>query len=112
MLNNYTLIILALIFPPIPVVLKKGIRDYSVLINLIWHFLGYIPAVLHSIFVITKEIQTPGIKLPQADSYYYKCPSYPLVDMRCNSEDSTSTTCIEENDDDLKDEEIQVIQMV
>lgn len=112
MLNNYTLIILALIFPPIPVVLKKGLRDSSVLVNLIWHFLGYIPAVLHSIFVITEEKQR--FVKSSHDGYFYKCPSYPLVDLRGDSEDSNSTTCIEDNDDEdkLPNEPSQVIQMV
>ncbi|MAR55813.1 MAG: YqaE/Pmp3 family membrane protein [Rickettsiales bacterium] len=47
-------IILAIIFPPLPVALRYGLhRDFW--INLILTLLFYIPGLIHSIYILTKK---------------------------------------------------------
>lgn len=98
-INNYTLIILALIFPPIPVIIKNGpTKDNKLLFNLFWNFIGYIPGVLHSIFVITEDIDQKFYIREKKFGYGDICLNYPLTEMtpvrieRGDSEDSQGSS--------------------
>ncbi|CCH43369.1 Plasma membrane proteolipid 31 [Wickerhamomyces ciferrii] len=106
-MNDHTLIILALLFPPLPVLLKRGIKDKAILYNLFWNFIGYIPAVIHSIFIIAQG--------PRYGAYYqYKLkmmkiqeysPIYHLDELdlaRGDSEDSQPSDYSEDDNQDHK----------
>jgi len=82
-INNYTLIILALIFPPIPVIYQRGFKSKSLLTNIIWNFIGYIPGLLHSIYVIA---QGDGYN-KERYYWYHKCPSFPLLEINKDKPD-------------------------
>ncbi|CCH43368.1 putative membrane protein [Wickerhamomyces ciferrii] len=51
---NCILVLLSLLFPPLPVWIKCGICSAESLINIALCILGYIPGVIHSIYVIAK----------------------------------------------------------
>lgn len=51
--NKIVLIIIAILFAPIAVFLKKG-AGKDLAINILLCFLFYIPAVIHAIWLITK----------------------------------------------------------
>jgi uncharacterized membrane protein YqaE (UPF0057 family) len=45
------LVILAIIFPPLGVALKTGLSG-TLLLNVILTILGYIPGIIHALFVV------------------------------------------------------------
>lgn len=51
--NKVLLIILAILLPPIAVILKKGIGK-DLVINIILCLLFYIPGIIHALWLITK----------------------------------------------------------
>lgn len=48
------LVLLSLVFPPLPVWIKCGICSAESVINICLCLLGYIPGVLHSLYIIAK----------------------------------------------------------
>jgi len=51
--NKLVLIILSIFLPPVAVALKQGV-DKHLIINIILCFLFWIPAIIHSLWVVTK----------------------------------------------------------
>lgn len=51
--NKLLLIILAIILPPIAVLLKKGV-GMDLLINIILCLLFFLPGLIHALWVVTK----------------------------------------------------------
>ncbi len=51
--NKIVLIILAIVFAPIAVFLKKG-AGQDLIINIVLCFLMYLPAVVHALWLVTK----------------------------------------------------------
>jgi len=51
--NKLLLIILSIIIPPVAVFLKKG-AGKDLIINIILCFLLYLPAIIHSLWLVTK----------------------------------------------------------
>lgn len=49
------LVVLALVFPPLPVIFKRGCCSVDVLINLLLCTLGWVPGVIHAWFVILDD---------------------------------------------------------
>eukprot|EP00884_Botryococcus_braunii_P019751 jgi/Botrbrau1/645/Bobra.0161s0034.1 len=47
-------IIFAIILPPLGVFLEKGLCDVDVLINILLTILGYIPGIIHALYIIFK----------------------------------------------------------
>lgn len=52
--NKILLIILAIFLPPLAVFLKEG-AGQSLIINVVLCFLFWIPAIIHSLWVVTKK---------------------------------------------------------
>ncbi|MDO6425778.1 YqaE/Pmp3 family membrane protein [Thalassotalea sp. 1_MG-2023] len=52
--NKLVLIILAVLLPPIGVFLKKGVGQ-DLLINIVLCFIFWVPAVIHAVWLVTKE---------------------------------------------------------
>ncbi|ONH68132.1 Plasma membrane proteolipid 31 [Cyberlindnera fabianii] len=48
------LVLIALVFPPFPVWVKCGLCSAESLINIALCFLGYLPGVIHSFYIIAK----------------------------------------------------------
>jgi uncharacterized membrane protein YqaE (UPF0057 family) len=51
--NKIVLIIIAIVLAPLAVFLKRG-ADKHLAINIVLVFLGYIPAILHALWVVTQ----------------------------------------------------------
>lgn len=51
--NDVLLIILAILVPPIAVVIKKGLGK-DLLINIILCLFFYLPGIIHAVWVVTK----------------------------------------------------------
>ncbi len=52
-MNKIVLIILAIILPPVAVFLKNG-AGKDLVINIILTLLGFLPGILHALWVITR----------------------------------------------------------
>ncbi|WOO86230.1 UPF0057 membrane protein [Vanrija pseudolonga] len=52
--RNFLLVIIALFIPPIPVYMKVGCTAHLLLNILLW-FLGWIPGVIHAIYIIASR---------------------------------------------------------
>lgn len=52
--TSFIAILLAIIFPPIGVAIKCGL-GVEFLINLLLTFLGFIPGIVHALYVILKK---------------------------------------------------------
>ncbi len=48
-------IILAIILPPLAVALRYGVFSSQFLINLLLSLLGYIPGIIHAIYIMSKD---------------------------------------------------------
>ncbi|KAK9480393.1 hypothetical protein V1514DRAFT_325310 [Lipomyces japonicus] len=55
------LILLAILFPPLPVWIKRGICSADSLINIALCMLGFIPGLLHSWYIIARFPEEPFI---------------------------------------------------
>ncbi|ODV66445.1 UPF0057-domain-containing protein [Hyphopichia burtonii NRRL Y-1933] len=53
-LSDICLIIVSVLFPPLPVWIRRGICSCDSLINLLLCFLGYFPGLIHSWYIIAK----------------------------------------------------------
>ncbi|KAL2259411.1 hypothetical protein VTK26DRAFT_6915 [Humicola hyalothermophila] len=51
--------LLAVLFPPLPVWVKRGICSVDSLINILLFILGYVPGLLHSWYIIAKYPDPP-----------------------------------------------------
>lgn len=51
---DFILVLLALVFPPLPVWIKCGICSAESVINICLCLLGYLPGVVHAIYIIAK----------------------------------------------------------
>lgn len=54
------LVLLAIIFPPLPVWIKRGLCSTDSLINIILTLLGYLPGLIHSFYIIAKYPDLEG----------------------------------------------------
>ncbi|KAL6937772.1 hypothetical protein ACO0RG_004295 [Hanseniaspora osmophila] len=61
------LIICAIIFPPFPVLLVKGLCSSDFLLNVLLTLLGYIPGLVHSLIIIFERQQSRNM-----DRWYYQ----------------------------------------
>ena len=52
--NKIVLIIISILLPPLAVFLKNG-AGKDLLINIILCFLFYVPAIIHAIWLVTKQ---------------------------------------------------------
>lgn len=52
--NKLLLIILAVLIPPVGVFLKKGVGQ-DLLINIVLCFIFWLPAVIHAVWLVTKQ---------------------------------------------------------
>lgn len=62
---NFCLVILAIIFPPFPVWVKRGLCSADSLINLALCVLGFLPGLLHSWYIIATTPDSDYEQLPQ-----------------------------------------------
>lgn len=53
-MKNLILILLAILFPPLPVLLAHGL-GMPLLLNILLTLLGYLPGLIHAIWVIATE---------------------------------------------------------
>ncbi|CDK26359.1 unnamed protein product [Kuraishia capsulata CBS 1993] len=49
------LVIISIIFPPLPVIIRSGLCSCDVLINLLLCLLGYFPGLIHSWYIISRR---------------------------------------------------------
>lgn len=52
--NKFFQVILSLLIPPLAVYMKKGEIDSAFWLNIVLCFLGYLPGVLHALYVVLK----------------------------------------------------------
>ncbi|KAK9324079.1 hypothetical protein V1517DRAFT_318696 [Lipomyces orientalis] len=62
------LILLAILFPPLPVWIKRGICSADSLINIALCMLGFIPGLLHSWYIIARFPEEPFIDTTDLES--------------------------------------------
>ncbi|KAK9430165.1 hypothetical protein V1505DRAFT_371914 [Lipomyces doorenjongii] len=65
------LILLAILFPPLPVWIKRGICSADSLINIALCMLGFIPGLLHSWYIIARFPEEPFIESTDLESQDY-----------------------------------------
>ncbi|KAK9487437.1 hypothetical protein V1527DRAFT_460560 [Lipomyces starkeyi] len=65
------LILLAILFPPLPVWIKRGICSVDSLINIALCMLGFIPGLLHSWYIIARFPEEPFIESTDLESQDY-----------------------------------------
>ena len=53
-MNDILKIILAVILPPIGVLLERGVST-TLLINIVLTLLGYIPGIIHAVYIIARD---------------------------------------------------------
>lgn len=54
---DWLLVLIAVIFPPLPVCIKRGCCSCDFLINILLCMLGWIPGMIHAWYIILKEPQ-------------------------------------------------------
>lgn len=69
-------ILAALILPPLGVFLQEGIRK-RFWINVLLTVLGYIPGIIHAVYVIVKYEPTPRVRHVPREEYRASRPSRP-----------------------------------
>lgn len=67
-LSDLILIILSVLFPPLPVWVRRGICTCDSLINILLCFLGYLPGLIHSWYIIAKY--PPYLSRTDTNIYY------------------------------------------
>ncbi|WP_010134924.1 YqaE/Pmp3 family membrane protein [Ochrovirga pacifica] len=55
-MNKVVLIILSFFIPPLAVYLKRGSVDKHLFINIVLCLLVWVPAILHSLWVVTQKV--------------------------------------------------------
>ncbi|KAK9237764.1 hypothetical protein V1525DRAFT_403281 [Lipomyces kononenkoae] len=65
------LILLAILFPPLPVWIKRGICSADSLINVALCMLGFIPGLLHSWYIIARFPEDPFIDATDLEAQEY-----------------------------------------
>lgn len=73
-LSDICLIILSVLFPPLPVWIRRGICSCDSLINILLCFLGYFPGLIHSWYIIAKY---PPYVLETKNYYIYQGLQHP-----------------------------------
>lgn len=53
-MNDILKIILAIILPPIGVLLERGVGG-ALFLNILLTLLGYIPGIIHAVYIISKD---------------------------------------------------------
>ncbi len=53
-MNDFLKILIAILLPPIGVLLERGV-GMDLLINIVLTLLGYIPGIVHAVYVIAKD---------------------------------------------------------
>jgi uncharacterized membrane protein YqaE (UPF0057 family) len=54
-------IILAIVLPPIPVALRYGMSN-KLIINILLTMIGWIPGVIHALYVLSKKPAEPSLE--------------------------------------------------
>ncbi|CAH6721512.1 protein Sna4p [[Candida] jaroonii] len=67
-LSDLCLIIISVLFPPLPVWIRRGICTMDSLINILLCVLGYIPGLIHSWYIIAKY---PPYTVEKHSKVYY-----------------------------------------
>lgn len=52
--GDFILLLMVLIFPPLPVAIKRGICSADFLINLLLSLLGFLPGLVHAFYIVLK----------------------------------------------------------
>jgi uncharacterized membrane protein YqaE (UPF0057 family) len=52
--RNLVALLLAIFLPPVGVAIKKGL-GFQLVLNIILTFLGYIPGIIHALYIILKD---------------------------------------------------------
>lgn len=66
-LSDIVLVILSVLFPPLPVWIRRGICTGDSLINILLCVLGYLPGLIHSWYIIAKY---PPYSVQESRVYY------------------------------------------
>ncbi|CUM67781.1 uncharacterized protein PRCAT00005486001 [Priceomyces carsonii] len=53
-LSDIILVVISVLFPPLPVWIRRGLCSCDSLINILLCFLGYFPGLIHSWYIIAK----------------------------------------------------------
>lgn len=68
--KDWFAVVLAIIFPPLPVFMKRGFSA-DLLINVLLSVLGFIPGLLHAFYIISVYPFEEGNAYPIADRITY-----------------------------------------
>lgn len=60
LLESIIMVVLAVVFPPLPVLIERGCSG-TLLINVLLTLLGWLPGVIHSVFVSVIEPRRSGM---------------------------------------------------
>ncbi|ORY84790.1 hypothetical protein BCR37DRAFT_251721 [Protomyces lactucae-debilis] len=52
--GDFILLVISLIFPPLPVAIKRGLCSVDLLINLLLSLLGFLPGLIHAFYIVLK----------------------------------------------------------
>mgnify|MGYP003620915881 CR=1 FL=1 len=72
--SDCILVIVALFFPPLPVMIRRGICSVDTLINIALCCLGIIPGILHSWYIISRY-PPDYIFIDEEQEFYYPPPN-------------------------------------
>ncbi|VVT47027.1 uncharacterized protein SAPINGB_P001507 [Magnusiomyces paraingens] len=67
--RDWLLAFLALIFPPIPVIFKRGLCTVEFLISIILLIFGFLPSVIYSWYIISKYPTVEHILIVDCDGH-------------------------------------------
>lgn len=67
-MTDICLLILSVLFPPLPVWIRRGVCSKDSFINILLFFLGYFPGLIHSWYIIAKY---PPYTITQESKVYY-----------------------------------------
>lgn len=67
-MTDLCLIVLSVLFPPLPVWIRRGFCSQDSLINILLFILGYFPGLIHSWYIIAKY---PPYTITQESKVYY-----------------------------------------
>ncbi|EEQ41173.1 hypothetical protein CLUG_05301 [Clavispora lusitaniae ATCC 42720] len=67
-MSDIFLVVLSVLFPPLPVWIRRGICSADSFINILLCILGYLPGLIHSWYIIAKY---PPYTLNQESRVYY-----------------------------------------
>lgn len=80
-LSDICLVIISVLFPPLPVWIRRGICSCDSLINILLCILGYFPGLIHSWYIIAKY---PPYSINHESKVYYVYQNSSDLERQCS----------------------------